>query len=153
MGILANAGIGMLAGGAIGGAGNNWRWEGMAGGAALGGVGLAVGGWGLNRMGGVSRLASRGMEYARGGVAYAQSGLAGIAQRQLNSNGLNIWGQAAGYGALGMRGAGMGLASVHSFIGNNSTAINKYGGYALGAMGVASAANIGSSILSSNRGY
>jgi hypothetical protein len=51
------------------------------------------------------------------------------------------------------RRADIGLARGAGWLGARQNAVNRYGGYALGAIGAASAAHIGSSVLASNRGF
>jgi hypothetical protein len=45
------------------------------------------------------------------------------------------------------------ISQAGSYIGRNEVNVNKMGGYTLGAMGMMAASNIGSSAISSNRGY
>ena len=45
------------------------------------------------------------------------------------------------------------IGKAQRYIGQKEVNVNEMGGYALGAMGMMAAANIGSSIISSNKGY
>ena len=140
--ILAGA-----AGGAAVGLYNTGSLSGMMGGA---GAGALMGGYASRLTGnrGVAHLARKatgyGMRAARAGARMGARGYYGA-------------GGAAGYlggGSLfrASAAAGRGLTAANRFIGSNVSAINKYGGYAAGAIGVASAGYIGSSVLSSNKG-
>ena len=119
------------------GAGAGYALEGDiagAGAGALGGMFIRPG-----RMQGASKWLStkarRGVARAAGAMQYGASkiGRPGI------HNMLN-------------KGAG-GMVSTARFMGRNRKSINKYGSYALAALGTGAAAHIGSSVLSSNRGY
>jgi hypothetical protein len=96
---------------------------------------------------GVARFARKaigaGMRVARAG---ARAGARGY-----YSGPGSIGGYIGGPLFRGSMAAGAGLSRANRFIGNNVAAVNKYGGYAAGALGVASAGYIGSSVLSSNR--
>ena len=142
----------MLAGGAAGGimGGMDGGWGGALGGAAGGAAVGGFGNWAARRLAGGRTIS--GM--ARGGLGK----IGGLGQRMTNT----------GFGMLGSGGirsnigAGMAFAGqrlpgfakgASSLIGQNSISVNKWGGRALMGAGVASAASIGSSIMSSNRGY
>lgn len=120
-------------------------------GAVAGGLAGGLGVWGARRF-----AASRGLTISGGlqrGMAYAGRGL-GWAGGKIGMGGM--------YGPLTRsRSIGMGLVQRGQSgllrgirgIEAKKLAVNKYGGYALGLLGVASAANIGSSIIGSNNGY
>lgn len=138
---LRRAAIGGLAGGVMTG-----NLGGAAGGAAVG-----AGGWGmLSKMGGGT---ARGIQRGLGmGVRAAQAGSRWGAKGYYSS----IAGPRALAGGSAFRASnaiGMGFSNASKFIGRNAATTNKIGGAAMGAIGVGSGAYIGSSVMSSNRGF
>lgn len=126
---IAGGGIGYMSDGDLGG---------IAGGAA---AGAAAGSFGL----GYARklAANRSVSsMARSGLGKAGKGATSAAAR---------WDNRTISKAANVARSDMNTAS--EFIGKNSTWVNKYGGKALGAAGIGSSALIGSSLISSNRGY
>lgn len=135
-----------IAGGLLGGA-LTGDLGGVAAGAAAGGVGGWAGGKMLANRGGISGLASKGLGYGMGLARRgSQMGAAGYYGGAL--------GKTVGGGLFQASNAlGMGMGTAKNWIGNNAALTNKVGGVALGAMGIAASAHIGSSVLRSNRGY
>ena len=125
---------GAAAGGVVGGMNSDWGWQGMAGGAA---AGAAFGAFGAPKVGGINYAG--GM---RRGLQAARRGTVGL-ERAGRSIPLAI-------GANRARGA---LGTARTAIGQNAVSVNKYGGRAAAALGVGSAALMGSSLVNSNRGY
>lgn len=152
-GALRGAGIG----GALGFMGSEDRVGGLLGGMAGGAVAGMFGPWaGRQMMGGRGINFAGGMRTALGmgikGAKAARGGFQRIAANSL-TRGAGYGGIAAGFGADITRMAGYGLAGARNYIGRNSVMTNKIGGTALAAIGVASMANLGATVLSSNRGY
>lgn len=136
-----------LAGGAAGGM-MTGSWGGVAGGAAVAGLG-----------GGMMSRYGRGLNFAGGVEKGLGAGILG-ASIGAGSRGLGRWsnklsgvGLAANMGSRGLTGIGRGLIGARNFIGRKSVATNKIGGYAMASMGAGAGAYIGSTVLSSNRGY
>jgi len=151
-GTLGGAAIGGLYG-ASGGGGMGGAIGGAVMGGAFGGAGFrAARRFGAARGMSIAGGMRRGLESGIRGARWGRGKLTGVAARSL-VGGAGYGGVAAGYGADLTRAAGMGMATARGAIGRNATAVNKYGGMALGAIGTASAAHIGSSIMASNRGY
>ncbi len=151
MGFFRNSMLGMMAGGLYGGAGGG-GWEGAAGGAAAGGL---AGGYGFS----TARKMARGAGFTAGklGKGVTRRNVAGMFAGGVERGARGITAAASTLGnrtifdqTMKMRGV---ADKAAGFIGKNAVGINKYGGVALGVMGTASAAHIGSSVLSSNRGY
>jgi len=151
-----------ILGGLAGGGYKAWQgdsWEnvgkGAAVGAALGGVGGHFGAKAMRSAGkSIGGLASKfsianmGMKLSNRAVKVAQAG------SRLGAKGY-YGSRAGGYlggGSLFRASNAVGMAAVATsrFIGNNVAKVNKYGGYAMGAMGAAAALKIGSSVLGSN---
>jgi hypothetical protein len=143
MSFLGRAIAGGLAGGIMTGS-----LGGAAGGAAMGGLG-----WGtLNKFGGGLGAAGymrKGLNMGVRGMKSARNWAIGGALRNAGGRAGVAFGFGADAAQLGMRG----LGTASSFIGRNALRTNRVAGYAAGALGVGSAAYIGSSVLSSNRGY
>lgn len=143
---LKRAALGGAAGYALGG------WGGAAGGAAAAGFG-----WGgmknmSNKYGAAGRL-GKGLGYASEGASFlAGKGLAASFTRGGSdfARGMRAGGEYLRQGAVGAR---TGINTASSFIGRNAATTNKIAGYGMAAMGVGTSAYIGSSIMSSNRGY
>ena len=149
MGMLRKAGLGAAAGGIMGGMSDN----GSALGGAIGGAaaGLAMTKGNMSRLGGLgggaSSIAQKGLGYGATGAGMLRGGL----PKLLSNSG---YGNAAvGFGMAGAGAASRGMSRAASYIGNKSININRYGARALAGLGAGSAAMIGSSIMSSNRGY
>lgn len=143
-GMLGSAGrtfAGRAAMGGIAGGITTGSWGGVAGGAAAAGAG-----WGAMTKY-APRLAGRGANIA----SRAMYGLGNKLGR--GAFDMTVKGAAKGWGREGAYGLGRGLMSAGNRLGQAGTMTNKWGGRALAGMGVASGAMIGSSILSSNRGY
>jgi len=148
------AGIGAAAGGALG-LMNTGDLGGMAGGAAMGAAAAGIG------IPAVSRMASnRGLSFA--GAAGSGLGFLGRGAAKMRGAGIGMMGRGGRIGSnvgLGMSAAGRlgvsGATAGISALGRPgvSIAVNKWGGRGLAAMGVGSAAYIGSSVIGSNRGY
>ena len=139
-------GIGAIAGGISGGMSDNGSILGGAiGGAA---VGAALTRGNIARLG---NLSTRGMQAGLGYGAKGAGALRGAMPKLLSNRG---YGNAAvGYGMAGLGAAGRGMNRAAGYIKRNSISANKYGGATLAGLGMGSAAMIGSSVLSSNRGY
>jgi len=122
---------------------------GAAGGAAAGGLGVpAVRALAGNRSIAGAAGWALGSAQMRGAGRGIIGGL-GWATRQAGA-----WGGPLGAGALRYGGAAMrGLETGAKWIGNNATLVNKWGGRALTGLGMAAGAHIGSSMVSSNRGF
>ena len=139
-GMLKGAGVGAGLG-YLGADGDYLR---AMGGGAIGGA----------LMGGFGAVGMRKLAGGRTIAGMAQTGLGyGI-------RGLGITGGALAGGGRFSRGmaniAGLGIGGMfnaRNWLGRNAAITNKVGGITLGAIGVASAAHMGSSVLSSNRGF
>ena len=152
-GTLGGAAIGGLYG-ASGGGGMHGAIGGAVMGGAMGGAGFrAASRFGARRGWSIAGAGRAGLGYGMRGAKWGRGKMQGIAAGSLVSGNVGVGGVAAGYGADMLRGASYGMAGARGFLGRNASAVNKYGGYAMGAIGTAAAAHIGSSVLSSNRGY
>jgi hypothetical protein len=138
----------------------------------LGGLGksAAIGG-GLGYMntgdlGGIAGGAAAGAAFGMFGLPAGRKYLGGLLGRRSPAGMAAAGLERAGRGALSlgwgsnsstlMRGATRafgGLNTAAGFIGRNATMVNKVGGYGLAALGMGASAHIGSSVISSNRGY
>jgi len=149
MGLLSRTFWGAAAGGlygASGGGGMTGAIGGAVGGGLMGGAGVAMGAKFLGKRGGVAGFASRGYGLGVRGLTSADAFMGSRAGRVGS-----MYRRAMPFNRAS-RVAG-GLEAGGAFIGRNAATINKYGGMAMGAIGTAAAAHIGSSVLSSNRGY
>jgi hypothetical protein len=141
MSLMTRALLGGAAGGMLTG-----TLGGVAGGAAAGTLG-----WGtMNKFGaglGASKYMRRGLGAASRGMAWGSRKLGNKAWD------LTVGGAAAGYGRNALNSMRGGLVGARRFMGANAVATNRYAGMAMGALGTAAGAYIGSSVLRSNRGY
>ena len=173
MGFLGRSALGALGTGGY----KAWQgdsWGGITKGAAVGALVGGVGGhYGMK----LARNAGRGIKSTATGMFGKMNRIAeglgkkvGVAHMARKASGYAAKAASAGSraGARGYYGSraggflgggslfrasnavGMGAVVTNRFIGNNVAAVNKYGGYAMGAMGAAAAVKIGSSVLSSN---
>jgi len=130
---------------------------------ALGGaIGAGIGYANTGDLGGIAGGAAAGAVMGTVGLPYAKSLLSnknvtGMGAAALERIG---YGGMAAASTIGNRRlfraatkAKFGISNAASALGSNSTVVNKYGGQALSALGMGSAAMIGSSVISSNRGY
>lgn len=142
---MIGAGAGALWGGIAGGMSDNGSAFGGMMGGALAGAGV---GYGMNylRSNSASILGRGAVGVYRGG-ARASNWMLG---KTTGSFGRDLGLTMGSMGADGLRSLGRRSASL---IGRNKAAINKYGSYSMAALGVGAGAYIGSSALSSNRGY
>jgi hypothetical protein len=134
---------------------NTGDLSGVAGGA---GAGAIMGSIGLpmaksflrDKVGlrGVGHLGTKGVGLGSRGLNRSSNFLA----NRLNAKG-GFRNKALAYGSTyAARGAG-GLGAASRYLGKKETWVNKYGGKALSGLGIASAASIGSSLISSNNGF
>jgi len=139
-GFLGRSAAGAALGAFMGGDQGQSRLGGAIGGAAMGGFGVWAGRKALRRFGGISGISSRGLGHFAGwnDRFLTKSARMGTVGNYMRSAGDRIGG---------------GMSQTALWIGKNSNGINKYGGAALAALGVASAAHIGSSVMGSNNGY
>jgi hypothetical protein len=150
--------LGMAAGGGALGYMNTGDLGGIAGGAAggalFGAVGFPMGRNFLARRGKLAGLAGRGAGFLERGALGAASRAGGYAQRYGPMTGVATRGGIAANRVQGWAGrAATGLAMGGEFIGRNAVMTNKIGGGALAALGLGASAHIGSSVISSNRGF
>lgn len=139
---LGSVGLSALGGAAIGG----------TIGGIIGGTEGAIGGAvGLGMFGGLN------MGYKTLKRAMGVRGAAGFLTQTLGTVGdlgVRATSRLGNRGAFNLaRRANAGLTSAASFIGRNQVAVNKYGGLALGAIGIGASIHMGSSTMRSNRGY
>lgn len=160
MGFFGRTIGGALAGGVVGsmmGNSNMSTFGGMAAGAAFGGMGIKRLNPLASRLGNkmnISGMTQRGLNY--GSKAFGRAGTRIASSVSNRAAAGTLTGFGAKMGTMGMNysaTSALGLNKATRFIRKNSSAVNKYGGYAMGAIGTAAAAHIGSSVLSSNRGY
>lgn len=161
LGNIAKSMIGRAAGGAALGAfiGREEGWRGALGGAAIGGATAAFGGkaagW-LGRRYGISSIAggmAGGLRHGARAFGRAGAKIATVASNRAVAGNLNrLQANMSSFGVNSTASAAKGFNTASRFIGRNRQTINKYGGVAFGTIGAASAAHIGSSVLSSNRG-
>jgi len=145
MGLLGKA----VAGG-LGGYMMTGDWGGAAAGAAMGLGYRQMAAYG-NKMTG--KYGASSMRKGLGLMGRGVKKLEGAAWSGFEKYGGSAAGNALGHTALFANSARGGLASARSAIGQGSVKVNKFGGHALAAAGVGSAAMLGSSVLQSNRGY
>jgi len=141
-GALGRAGKGAGIGAAAGYM-NEGDVTGTLSGAAFGAAAGVVGGGAMAHYGGPARIARRGMGAIGRRAKGRQAALGGLGVMTKN--------QGRAYEGLGKMRGYMGTGA--SFIGQNRVNVNKWGGRAIGALGIGSAAHIGSSMIGSNNGY
>ena len=147
MSMLGRFALRALAGGAAGGI-MTGNWGGVAGGAAVAGLGggmMSRYGRGLNFAGGIGRGLGFGSRMASIGAISRNFGKI--------DTGLSRMGLGTNITSKGFTKIGQGLSSARGFVGSKSIVTNKIGGYAMASMGAGAGAYIGSTVLSSNRGY
>lgn len=138
--------------------GSDKGWRGALEGAAIGGGVAAFGGkaagW-LGRRYGISSIAggmAGGLRHGARAFGRAGAKIATAASNRAVAGNLNrLQANMSSFGVNSATSAAKGFNTASRFIGRNRQTINKYGGVAFGAIGVASAAHIGSSVLASNR--
>lgn len=141
---LGRAAMGAAAGGILGGA-SSGSWSGAFGGALAGGAAAGTG-WGAmskygpRALGRGARMAGRGLERLGGRLSSGAFDM-------------SVLGAAKGWGQMGLNRAASGMRNAASLLGNSKTMTNKWGGRVMAGIGVGSAAMLGSSVISSNRGY
>jgi len=150
MGFLGRTALGALAGGGY----KAWQGDNMSGiykGAAAGALAGGIGGHYAAKLGRKVVGAGKKMTPANiltaglGGMSKAGHGMFKFGAKRHNTQ--KFGGQAFASAGSFMTNNAM---AAKKYIGKNAAAVNKYGGYVMGAIGAAAALKIGHSVLKSN---
>jgi hypothetical protein len=147
---LVGAGVGGLYGASDGGG-----WGGAIGGAVGGGAALGMGYSWLMKGGKGRNLAGVARKGTRAAFQASAHAIGWGANRMAANESGSFWSN-RGLNAISAGGwTAKNAFDATKWLSNSSNAasVNKYGSMALGALGVGAATHIGSSVLSSNRGF